>query len=125
MVTSGGTLLERPSAVPELTLPAPEAALPPKPHLLRWLLALMLFAAALVGAILGAIALAPEEVAGPSDGPMGLTQQAWVEYRTGERATSAAGTQAAEWRTWRAGERATVLVDARGAGWVEYRAGER
>lgn len=63
---------------------------------------------------------------------MGLSDTAWNEYRTGERAVAAAsslhmGLSDTAWTQYRTGERtpaAAVTVNAL-PGWTDYRAGER
>jgi uncharacterized protein YaiE (UPF0345 family) len=63
--------------------------------------------------------------------PMGLTEQAWQQYRTGERAgittVSVTGTGTQGWQDYRAGERAgAATVTGTGTqAWQDYRAGER
>lgn len=70
-------------------------------------------------------------------GHMGLTAEAWQDYRAGERAPLAAtlpapmGLTTQAWQEYRAGERAAFLDPTAGhmglttAAWQDYRTGER
>ncbi|HEX6888302.1 MAG TPA: hypothetical protein VF143_09360 [Candidatus Nanopelagicales bacterium] len=82
--------------------------------------------------VVGVFALMPEQT---STGlHMGLTTQAWQQYRAGERASTPLagpmGLTAAAWRDYRAGERATAPRASSTMGltvpaWQQYRASER
>jgi len=87
----------------------------------------------LAAAAIAAVMITTSEPApqGPP-GQMGLSQQAWQEYRAGERA-SAVGSAPAEllpsdWQQYRSGERAgaadQVHLGLTQQGWRTYRAGE-
>lgn len=128
MITSSGTLLDRPSTVTERKPPVPVHRAPRRRRS-RGLMGSILFLLAVAAAIVAAVVFAPGRAtvaAGPSDGPMGLTRQAWVEYRTGERASAPTSPAPGDWQSYRQDERATttVVID-HGPDWQDYRSGER
>jgi uncharacterized protein YaiE (UPF0345 family) len=91
--------------------------------------------AGVVGLLLvavGVFALMPQQAT--TGLHMGLTPEAWQQYRAGERASiplaGPMGLTAAAWGDYRAGERATARQASSTMGlttqaWQEYRAGER
>jgi hypothetical protein len=140
MSTGGSTLLERPKRTTGPAKPAPTSARRPTGRPKRyWLGAALLALAAVVAVVLGLVGHGSVTVAGPSDGPMGLTTAAWREYRSGERAGSQTVVDhGPDWIDYRSGERATAVsgigggsdggtttVITFGPDWQEYRAGER
>lgn len=128
MINGSGALLDRPSTVTERKPPVTAHGAPRRRRsrgLMAWILLLVALAAAIAAAVL--FAPSPSTVvAGPSDGPMGLSQQAWVEYRTGERASTPVSPLPSDWQTYRHDERAsTTVVIEHGPEWQDYRSGER
>jgi hypothetical protein len=99
------------------------------------------FAAALVGVLAVLLVVAGGLIAvrmmAPDMGHMGLTTEAWQEYRAGERAPLVAtlpapmGLTSQAWQEYRAGERAAFLDPTAGhmglttQAWQDYRMGER
>jgi hypothetical protein len=99
------------------------------------------FAKALVGVLAVVLvvtgALLVIRAAQPAMGHMGLTTQAWQDYRAGERASLAAmlpapmGLTTQAWQDYRAGERAVFVNPYAGhmglstQAWQDYRAGEQ
>lgn len=159
MRTTAGTVLDRPDkSSPALTeaelaalipivdrtraprrIPAPRA---PKDHEAptarlpvrrrrTWITAIV--ATLVAGGLAAAALLMPTgEGEVSAAGPMGLTQQAWQEYRAGERAgigdVTLMGLTNTAWQQHRAGERAGVVTVALTGlsqdAWQQYRAGE-
>lgn len=98
--------------------------------MLAWALAGLLGLLILLGGVLGITRLLGEDAL-----HMGLTTQAWQDYRAGERAVAPsllAGLGPQAWQELRAGERAGVLAQPSTwhmglapAAWQDYRTGER
>jgi hypothetical protein len=106
----------------------PEAAPERRRHTLAWALA---GAIGLLLVVAGIFAFAQNSPTSTPDLHMGLTPQAWQEFRAGERASTTPfhmGLNADAWRAYRSGERAVAALAPMGLtpqAWQEFRAGER
>jgi hypothetical protein len=114
-----------PTAQPETAPAAPER----RRHTLAWALA---GAIGLLLVVAGIIAFTQSSPTGTADLHMGLTPQAWQEFRAGERASTTPfhmGLTLPAWQEFRAGERAMAPVLSHMGltpeAWQEFRAGER
>ncbi len=114
MATTTRTVLGRPATTPTRTGQLPRQAVPtpvrapartPEPlgrRPRRRRAAAVVAAAVVTGAAVGTLLIMSGDGTEPvATGPMGLSQQAWQQYRSGERA---AGGDA--WQQYRSGERA-------------------
>ncbi len=81
--------------------------------------------------VAGIFAMTQYSATGTPDLHMGLSPQAWQEFRAGERASTTPfhmGLNADAWRAHRSGERAVAALAPMGLtsqAWQEFRAGER
>jgi hypothetical protein len=82
--------------------------------------------------VAGILAFRPDSSTGTTDLHMGLTPQAWQEFRAGERVSTTPflmGLTLPAWQEFRAGERAVAPVLTHMGltlpAWQEFRAGER
>jgi hypothetical protein len=107
----------------------PEVASERRGRTLAWALAGMMGFLLVIAGIVG---LAQNATTGPTDLHMGLTPQAWQEFRAGERVSTTPvhmGLTLPAWQEFRAGERAVAPALAHMGltpqAWQELRAGER
>ena len=114
-----------PTAQPEVAPVAPEH----RRHTLAWALA---GAIGFLLVVAGIFAFTQSSPTDSADLHMGLTPQAWQEFRAGERASTTPvhmGLTLPAWQEFRAGERAMAPVlthmGLTQEGWLEYRGGEQ
>jgi hypothetical protein len=128
VVTEGIPAQEHIEAPPTAQPEAAPVVGEPRSRPLAWALAGVI---GFVLVVAGIFALMQYSATGAADLHMGLTPQAWQEFRAGERASTTPfhmGLTAEAWRDHRSGERAVAALAPMGLSsqaWQEFRAGER